>query len=207
MRESFQGLSLFSQSGSRKYLNAVERARFIEAAKIAPPERGLFCLTLGWSGARISEVLALTPAAIDLDCGVCLQTLKRRKLGVFRQVPLPPFLLEQLDSHFALSNAQRNADLAGERIWPWSRTTAWRQVKALMESAGVINTAAMPKGLRHSFGVNAIQSKVPLPLIQRWLGHSKIETTAIYLDVLGPEERAVAARMWSISEGNQSFTK
>ena len=34
-----------------------------------PPIR-LFCLTLRWSGARISEVLALTPAAIDIESGV-----------------------------------------------------------------------------------------------------------------------------------------
>lgn len=196
MQESFQRLSLFSQSGSRKYLSAIERARFIEAANNAPSETGLFCLTLGWSGARISEVLALTPAAVDLDYGVCIQTLKRRKLGIFRQVPLPRSLLERLDLQFGFSKAQRNAGLAGERIWRWSRTTAWRRVKAVMAAAGVVDTAAMPKGLRHSFGVNAVHSEVPLPLIQRWLGHSKIETTAIYLEVLGPEERAVAARMW-----------
>jgi len=197
MRESFQSFSLFGPSGHRKYLNPAERKRFIDAANGAPPETRLFCLTLGWSGARISEALALTPAAIDVECGVCLRTLKQRKRGVFRQVPLPPHLLEQLDSYFDLSSARRNPELAGERIWRWSRTTAWRHVKALMASAGVVGTAAMPKGLRHSFGVNAVQSKVPLPIIQRWLGHSKIETTAIYLDVMGPEERALAARMWN----------
>src|ERR1700744_1048693 len=58
MRESGQRLSLFNQSGSRKYLNAAERWRFIEAAQCAPLSARHFCLTLGFSGARISEVLA-----------------------------------------------------------------------------------------------------------------------------------------------------
>jgi integrase len=199
MRESFQSLSLFGRSGSRKYLNATERARFIAAAKRAPPEIRLFCLTLGWSGARISELLALTPAAVDLDYGVAFQTLKQRKLGIFRQVPLPPDLLSALNREFGLVSVQRDPKRANERIWHFSRTTAWRRVKSLMASAGVLGAAAMPKGLRHSFGVNAFQSNVPAHLVQRWLGHAKIETTAIYADVLGPEEQAFAARMWSTS--------
>ncbi len=33
-------------------------------------------------------------------------------------------------------------------------------------------------------------------LLQRWLGHADISPTAIYGDVLGPEEREIAARMW-----------
>jgi integrase/recombinase XerD len=49
----------------------------------------------------------------------------------------------------------------------------------------------MPKGLRHSFGVKAIQSKVPLNLVQRWMGHASLRSTAIYADVIGP-----AAHMW-----------
>jgi len=33
-------------------------------------------------------------------------------------------------------------------------------------------------------------------IYKRWLGHASLRTTAIYGDVLGPEERALAARMW-----------
>jgi integrase/recombinase XerD len=54
-----------------------------------------------------------------------------------------------------------------------------------------------PKGLRHSFGIHAIRSGVPLNLVQRWLGHASMTTTAIYRDALGEEEREIAARMWA----------
>jgi integrase/recombinase XerD len=198
MRESFQRLSLFGPSGSRKYLNTAERSRFLRAAHHAQSEVRPFCLVLRWTGARISEILALTPASFDVESGgVSIESLKRRRRGVVRQVPLPDGLLCELDEVFKLSFRQRDPVLATQRIWRWSRTTAWRHIKSLMARAGVVGAAAMPKGLRHSFGVNAVQSNVPLPLIQRWLGHAKIETTAIYLDILGSEERAVAARMWS----------
>jgi hypothetical protein len=30
----------------------------------------------------------------------------------------------------------------------------------------------------------------------KWMGHSKIETTAIYANALGEEQRQIAERMW-----------
>ncbi len=199
MREQpYEGQTLFGQSGSRKYLNAAERRRFLESAQRLPPHERSFCQVLAWSGARISEVLALVPAAIDIESGAAsITTLKRRKRGVVRQVPLPPELLTNLDHLFGLGAAQRDPERAGERIWRFSRTTAWRYVKAVMASAGITGTPAMPKGLRHGFGVRAFQSNVPPHLVQRWLGHASLETTAIYGDVIGPDERAFAARMWA----------
>ena len=55
---------------------------------------------------------------------------------------------------------------------------------------------ASPKGLRHGFGVNATLSRVLLPLLQRWMGHASLRSTAVYLDVMGPDERAIAERIW-----------
>ena len=65
-----------------------------------------------------------------------------------------------------------------------------------MAVAEISGLHASPKGLRHGFGVQAVRSGVPLNLLQRWLGHADIATTAIYADVMGAEEREIAARMW-----------
>jgi integrase/recombinase XerD len=201
MREHAQaGMSLYGSTGSRKYLNAAERRRFIKAARRAPLDVQLFCLVLSLTGGRISEILALTPAAIDIDSGAAnITTLKRRKRGIVRQVPLPRGVIGELNHVFHLRRCQRDPDSAYRRIWKWSRTTAWRRVKEVMAAAGISGTPAMPKGLRHGFGVNAIQSKIPLHLLQRWFGHASLRTTAIYIDVIGPDERALAARMWAKS--------
>jgi hypothetical protein len=48
--------------------------------------------------------------------------------------------------------------------------------------------APRARGLRHAFGVGTLQSGVPLNLVQRWLGHARIRTTAIYIGAIGPEE-------------------
>jgi integrase/recombinase XerD len=198
MHDDFHGgMNLYEPTGGRKYLNAAERRRFTQAARRAPLDVQLFCIVLSLSGGRISEILALTPAAFDIDSGVAnITTLKRRRRGLVRQVPLPRKVLGELNAAFHLRRRQLNPDTACRRIWRWSRTTAWRRVKEVMAQADISGSHCMPKGLRHGFGVNAFQSLVPPHLVQRWLGHASLRTTAIYAEVMGPEDRAFAIRMW-----------
>ena len=137
------GMSLYSSSGHRKYLNAAERRRFVKAADHADPATRLFCLVLGCSGGRSSEVLALTPASIDIESRVVsIVTLKRRKSGVVRQVPLPGDIVGDLNRLFRLRFAQRDPFLANRSLWTFSRTTAWRHVKAVMAAAGGTDSAS-----------------------------------------------------------------
>ena len=51
---------------------------------------------------------------------------------------------------------KRGNDHADRPLWPWSRMTAWRQVKAV------------------------IAAGVPLNMLSKWMGHATLETTAIY---------------------------
>jgi len=184
---------LYDRGGNRKYLTADERRRFIVAAQRQAPEIETFCLTLAYTGARISEALSIRVGSVDLAAGVIVfESLKKRRKGVFRQVPVPRALLRRLEIQFDL----RRSDWNG-RLWPWSRTTAWKHVKSIMQEAGVLPSCAMPKALRHAFGVVGVtEAKVPLNMMQKWLGHARIETTAIYANAVGSEERAIAQRMW-----------
>lgn len=181
---------LHDNHGNRKYLTAGERARFIEAARAQPTLSGTFCMTLAYTGARISEVLALKAGNIDIEGGVIvIESLKKRSRGVFRQVPVPDVLISELLARHQLVCAQPE-----QRLWSTSRTTVWKDVKLVMREVGVPAFCATPK----AFGVGGIVSaNVPLNLMQRWLGHSRIETTAIYANAVGPEERAIASRMWT----------
>jgi len=190
-------MSLYDCGGRRKYLTAAERRRFWRVLENVSPEERLFGLVLMWSGARISEVLALTPEAFDLSAGVVsIVTLKRRSRGIVRQIPLPRPLLIDLDRAFHIRGGGPNSPhSSNRRLWPWSRTTGWRRVKETMRRAGISGVCASPKGLRHAFGVDAF-GKVPPHLVQRWLGHASLRTTAIYGDVSGAEERAFASRLW-----------
>lgn len=191
--------SLYTAAGERKYLTHAERQRALDAMMALPIEQRLFALTLAWTGGRISEVLALTPASLQVEEGkVALRTLKRRRPHV-REVPIPPFLMRQLDEHFHISARQRERCAAHQRLWPWHRSTGWRIVKKIMLRIGVHGRRATPRGLRHAFGVGTLQSGAPLNLTQRWLGHARLSTTAIYADVSGAEEMGFAERFWCSS--------
>jgi integrase/recombinase XerD len=182
-------MTLFDRGGNRKYLVARERRAFVLIASMQDNALGAFCLTLAITGARISEVLALTRAHIDTaNSAIVFRTLKQRKRSVFRAVPVPEELLRRL------GGIQMDA---GQRLWPWGRTKAWKDVKALMLAAEIPERLCQPKALRHAFAVEAGQNGVPLNLVQRWLGHARIETTAIYAGALGEEERNLARRTWS----------
>ncbi len=188
---------VFDGYGNRKYLDQSERRAFLKAAQLAAPDVGTFCMVLAYTGARISEVLALTPARIDLDASVIVfESLKKRRRGHFRAVPVPRKLLLILDAVHRVKAAQGSLGASEEVLWPWCRTTAWTRVKEIMEKAGVSGCHASPKGLRHSLGVSALQSGVPLNILQKWLGHTHIHTTAIYANAIGPEEREMAGRFW-----------
>ena len=82
------------------------------------------------------------------------------------------------------------------RLWTFSRTTGWERTKAVMDAAGLSGIAACAKGLRHGYAVQAVMTEVPETRLQEWLGHASLETTAVYLDVAGRENRAIAERMW-----------
>lgn len=187
-------LSLFTAAGHRKYLTSDERRRLLAAAARHPrQEVHTLCAVLAHTGCRLSEALALTAASFDLADGfVAIRCLKKRsKVPVIREVPLPPDLLELLcDVH----DIERGST---ERLWDWCRSRAWQLVKQAMREAGLSpGPHATPKGLRHGFGLHAIRCGIPVNLVQRWLGHASMNTTAIYLQAMGHEERAIAARMW-----------
>ena len=66
------------------------------------------CGVLHTTGCRVSEAFALDPRACrPPGKAVVFETLKKRRQGVFRAVPVPPGLLDQLDLVHGLREAQR----------------------------------------------------------------------------------------------------
>ncbi len=192
------GMGLHTAAGARKYLTAGEREAFLREAELADRQVRTLCMTLAFAGCRLSEALALTADRVDLEAGVLvIESLKKRRTGVFRNVPVPPALLDALDMVHGVRELQgRRGKGRGVRLWPWSRMTGWRAVHAVMAAARLDGPHASPKGLRHGFGVAAVSAGIPLNLVQRWLGHAQLTTTAIYADAVGAEEKDIARRMW-----------
>lgn len=191
--------SLRNAKGKRLYLTPDERQAFFEAAKGQTDKVRTLCHMLYFTGCRISEALNLTADRVDIAAGeIIIQSLKKRnKTPHFRAIPVPMSFLEELASIHALNGND------SVKLWTWSRSQAWRLVKSTMNKAGI--NIQMPyatcKGLRHAFGIHAAMRNVPPNVLQVLLGHASMATTAIYVDAIGDERRALVSRMWA----NKSF--
>src|SRR5215218_3535819 len=124
------GMRLHDAEGRRLYLTEEERRAFLHAAAGAPREVRTFCATLHATGCRVSEALALTAERVDLAGRVVVfESLKKRRRGVYRAVPVPPALLDVLDMVHGVRQARcRGGRAAKAPLWPWSRMTAYRRV-------------------------------------------------------------------------------
>jgi integrase len=183
-------MQLYSNATERLYINTAERKRLITVACSAEPKTAALCLILLFTGCRLSEALALQLDHVQVEpATVCIRSLKKRNQNHIREIPIPSEIAVMLQGCFEMQESSTH-------LWKMSRTTAWRLVKELMKSADISGKRASPKGLRHGFAVNCAFSNVPMPLCQKWMGHSSIETTAIYYQIVGPDERNMARRSW-----------
>ena len=182
----------------RKYLTADERDRFLAAVRTHPkPTVQTLGRTLALTGCRVSELLAIRACDVDLAAAeIRIATLKRRREH-WRAVPVPKDLVHELDLVHRVRRSQASPRGRTAVLWDVTRQAAHRQVSELMRRVGIEGPQACPRGLRHSFGVTAVQAGVPLTTIAAMLGHADVSTTAIYATAIGAEARELIARMWS----------
>jgi integrase len=179
-------MSAYDAGGRRKYLSREEGKRFVGYAAQLPRAQALFCLTIYYTGCRISEAINLTRDDLDADSSVVLiRSLKKRGKREIRRIPVPEFLVKGLQEL-----------VSGGKLWRFHRTTGWRTIKKVMASANIAGIHATTKGLRHGLGVRSAMEQIPVNVIRDWLGHADSETTAIYLAVRDEEERELMGRTW-----------
>ena len=117
-------MRLTDRAGNRLYLNAEERAAFLVVARRKPARDRTLCETLHFTGCRVSELLEITPARVDLSGGtITLRSLKKRKDSsgrdriVWRSVPVPPDVLDTLNTAYGIREAQKARKQASAPIW------------------------------------------------------------------------------------------
>lgn len=183
--------SPFDIKGERKYLDQQERQRFLRSASRMREPIRLFCEVLAYTGCRLSEALNIRPSHIDQGhCALIFETLKQRNAIRYRHIAVPKSLMRRLMRFL------KNRSLSNSRVWQVHRQTAWRWIKLVMSNAGITGVSANSRGLRHGFAIASIQRRVPLPLVQKWMGHTRVTTTQIYTDIVGPQQRTYAKRTW-----------
>ena len=103
--------------------------------------------------------------------------------GKSRLVPVHPEL------HGTLNSALAYGDIGQGGIVEAHPTTAWRWVKTAAKRAEELGAISLGKQvsshtLRHSYARHLLMNGIPINYLSRWLGHSSIQTTLIYLELV-----------------------
>ena len=135
------------------------------------------------SRSRVSAALDLEVRDLSLDTATPTLRVRSGKGGKTRLVPVHPEL------HGALSSALAYGDISQGRIVEAHPATVWRWVQAAVKRAEELGAISQGRHisthtLRHSYARYLLMSRIPINYLSRWLGHSSIQTTLIYLELV-----------------------
>ena len=174
-----------------EFLSVEEIERFVTASA-APGEDGgqsarlsvrdrAIIETLYGGGLRVSELVGLDDADVDLSEGVALVRGKGRKE---RLAPLGRQAARAITDYLASRRRKRDeAALFVNRLG--TRITA-RSVARMIERVGArsgTGKRVSPHAFRHSFATHLLDRGAGLRCVQELLGHASISTTQVYTHV------------------------
>lgn len=158
-------------------LSRDEEHKLIKQAYRETSTHGLLLKTLFLTGARVSEFVSLKVEDLYFDEQMIL--IEKGKGGKSRYVPILPELAQELKTH--LGSRQTGYIFESNRHSKFTSRRIQQIVKGTAEQAG-IKKKVHPHLLRHTVATLLLEKGMPLEQIQKFLGHSKIETTQIYAE-------------------------
>jgi len=184
-----------------RYLSVEEVDRLIAQPDISTPrglrDRALIELLYA-TGMRVTELLTLRPADVNLDASYLTCTGKGDKqrivpfgdeaggwVGRYIREARPALLARRTSARLFV-----NVRGGGPGL---TRMGFWQILKAYALQAGLTSTLS-PHMLRHSFATHLLERGADLRAIQMMLGHADLSTTQIYTHVLEQRMRSVYDR-------------
>jgi len=184
-----------------RYLSVEDVDRLIAQPDVSTPrglrDRALIELLYA-TGMRVTELLTLRPADVNLDASYLTCTGKGDKQRI---VPfgdeaggwVARYIREARPALLARRTSARlfvNVRGGGPGL---TRMGFWQILKAYALQAGLTSTLS-PHMLRHSFATHLLERGADLRAIQMMLGHADLSTTQIYTHVLEQRMRSVYDR-------------
>ena len=136
-------------------------------------------------GMRLGEACRLAPT--DVDSGRGLLHIRKAKGGADRYVPVDAKTIDRLREYWKTHHNKQwlfpALTCGNRRGSPTERNVALSAVQKafrLARKASGVKKAATVHTLRHSYATHLLEQKVPLRVIQDWLGHRSPSTTSRY---------------------------
>lgn len=161
-------------------LSRGEERKLIAHAYRVQGTRGLLIKTLFQTGARVSEFVNITADEVFFEEQMI--HISKAKGGKSRYVPILPQLAQELRTHLGnrttgyLFETVQHTQYSPRRIQQIIKQTA---------AEAHITKRVYPLLLRHSVAPTLLERGMPIEQIQKFQGHSKLETTQIYAESSG----------------------
>jgi integrase/recombinase XerD len=159
-------------------------------------DRAMLELLYG-AGLRVSELVRLRPANLDLDAG-CIRIVGKGSRE--RVVPFGRHARVRFDEYLSLARpalakgaAARPEVFLSRRGARLSRQMVWKLLKRYLRLA-CLDSRASPHSLRHAFATHLLDGGADLRAVQALLGHADIATTQIYTHVAPRRLREIHRR-------------
>lgn len=158
-----------------KMLTKDEYERLLDAAKDKKNEKLMLIMqTICATGIRVSELQFITVDAVNT--GKAVVKLK----GKIRTVFLPAQLCRQLKRYIKENGIAEGHVFINRKGTPIDRTSIWKAMKSLCQTANVERTKVFPHNLRHLFARTYYSIQKDIVRLADILGHSSVNTTRIY---------------------------
>ena len=171
------------------YFTEEEADALVDAAP-SYPTRMAFRIMLR-TGLRVSEALALRRVDLRLDQDppiIVVQTdSPGNKARRGREVPVPADLVESLRDLASFHSKDRYQPMLN-----LSRQWVGQVMKDTAAQIGIDPARAHPHALRHTYGRNCVLRGVPIPVLQKWLGHASMVDTQRYVELAGTHHEWVS---------------
>jgi len=153
------------------YLEKEQVDLVLEAAQQCS-ERDYLMLRVLWrTGVRVNELLTITPRDIEPNNNVINVT--KAKGGKQRMVHLDAETIKMLAEYVSAQQLPDDRPIF---------TLKQRQVRNIVKRYGsVIGKDAHPHTFRHSYAIHCVRNGWDIRRLQQVLGHSSLNTTAVYL--------------------------
>jgi site-specific recombinase XerD len=149
-------------------------------------------------GLRVSEALALRHGDIDTARGRL--TVRRGKGAKTRTVGLDSGTAALLGAWTDLTDSPTRSALIFQTLDGSPVSASYVRSMLIRKSRKLGLPQLHPHALRHAFAAGLVREGHNIRTVQSQLGHSSLQTTAVYLASIGEDEaaEAIASRDWSL---------
>jgi site-specific recombinase XerD len=187
-------------------LTLEEVGRIVRCA--VPLRNQVFLYTVYSCGLRLNEALSLEVG--DIDRKRMMVHVHRGKGARDRYVPLPGRTLAALEHYWRIHRHERllfPSPGRGGKVGsakaslPMPDTTVSGAMRRAVKRAEIQKKHVSIHTLRHCYATHLLEAGVALPTIQRYLGHTSIETTLVYVHLTTAGQKDAREKINAVMAG------